>query len=241
VNNTIIVAVVVSLLAAFVPLDKLIDMVSIGTLTAFIVVSIGVVILAGARNPTCRADSGSRLLSRHAPCSRCWPALHFCSACTGTPGSPSAHGFWSCGRLHARGGTTVRSTMAVTALIASAAPGIEDVEIVTPKERRARDGHRRVPPGQGRHLRAAPRRGSRPHAQDVTRRRHGSCQSRGRTVSPARIDAEYAQYADKLAADSAGQAKECVAKLDPPPSRSPSTSTPHRIGAWRPARRPSRS
>jgi nucleotide-binding universal stress UspA family protein len=35
------------------------------------------------------------------------------------------------------------------------------------------------------------------------------------TVSPARIDAEYAQYADKLAADSAGQAKECVAKLDP--------------------------
>ena len=45
VNNTIIVAIVVSLLAAFVPLDKLIDMVSIGTLTAFIVVSIGVVIL----------------------------------------------------------------------------------------------------------------------------------------------------------------------------------------------------
>jgi nucleotide-binding universal stress UspA family protein len=35
------------------------------------------------------------------------------------------------------------------------------------------------------------------------------------TVSPARIDAEYAQYADKLAADSAGQAKVCVAKLDP--------------------------
>jgi nucleotide-binding universal stress UspA family protein len=35
------------------------------------------------------------------------------------------------------------------------------------------------------------------------------------TVSPARIDAEYAQYADKLAADSASQAKECVAKLDP--------------------------
>jgi amino acid transporter len=45
VNNTIIVAVVVSLLAAFIPLDKLIDMVSIGTLTAFIVVSIGVIIL----------------------------------------------------------------------------------------------------------------------------------------------------------------------------------------------------
>ena len=45
VNNTIIVAIVVALLAAFVPLDYLIDMVSIGTLTAFIVVSLGVIIL----------------------------------------------------------------------------------------------------------------------------------------------------------------------------------------------------
>lgn len=45
VNNTIIVAVIVSILAAFVPLDYLIDVVSIGTLTAFIVVSLGVLIL----------------------------------------------------------------------------------------------------------------------------------------------------------------------------------------------------
>ncbi|OBK27588.1 amino acid permease [Mycobacterium asiaticum] len=45
VNNTVIVAVVASVLAAFVPLDNLADMVSIGTLTAFIVVSIGVIIL----------------------------------------------------------------------------------------------------------------------------------------------------------------------------------------------------
>ncbi|MDN5763618.1 MAG: amino acid permease [Microlunatus sp.] len=45
VNNTIIVAIVVAILAAFVPLDYLIDMVSIGTLTAFIVVSLGVLIL----------------------------------------------------------------------------------------------------------------------------------------------------------------------------------------------------
>ena len=44
-NNTIIVAIVVALLAAFVPLDYLIDVVSIGTLTAFIVVSLGVIIL----------------------------------------------------------------------------------------------------------------------------------------------------------------------------------------------------
>src|ERR1700709_2555207 len=35
------------------------------------------------------------------------------------------------------------------------------------------------------------------------------------TPSPARIDAEYAQYADKLAADSASQAKQCVGKMDP--------------------------
>ena len=45
VNNTIIVAVVVSILAGFVPLGYLADMVSIGTLVAFIVVSVGVVIL----------------------------------------------------------------------------------------------------------------------------------------------------------------------------------------------------
>jgi nucleotide-binding universal stress UspA family protein len=34
------------------------------------------------------------------------------------------------------------------------------------------------------------------------------------TPSPARIDAEYAQYADRLAADSATQAKQCVESLD---------------------------
>ncbi len=35
------------------------------------------------------------------------------------------------------------------------------------------------------------------------------------TVSPAKIDAEYAQYADKLALDSAAQARECITNLDP--------------------------
>lgn len=45
VNNTIIVSIVVAILAAIVPLDYLVDLVSIGTLTAFIVVSIGVIIL----------------------------------------------------------------------------------------------------------------------------------------------------------------------------------------------------
>jgi basic amino acid/polyamine antiporter, APA family len=45
VSNTLIVAVATSMLAAFVPLEKLADMVSIGTLTAFVVVSVGVIIL----------------------------------------------------------------------------------------------------------------------------------------------------------------------------------------------------
>ena len=45
VNNTIIVAVATSILAGFIPLNFLLDMVSIGTLVAFIVVSIGVIIL----------------------------------------------------------------------------------------------------------------------------------------------------------------------------------------------------
>lgn len=35
------------------------------------------------------------------------------------------------------------------------------------------------------------------------------------TPSPARIDAEYAQYADKLAVDSAAQARQCITELDP--------------------------
>ncbi|WP_315094345.1 amino acid permease [uncultured Cellulomonas sp.] len=49
VHNTVVVAVVVGLLAAFVPLDYLWDLVSIGTLIAFIVVSIGVIILRRTR------------------------------------------------------------------------------------------------------------------------------------------------------------------------------------------------
>ena len=55
VNNTLVVAVVVGLLAAFVPLDKLADMVSIGTLTAFIVVSLGVIVLRRTRPDLPRA------------------------------------------------------------------------------------------------------------------------------------------------------------------------------------------
>lgn len=45
VNNTVIVAVVIALLAGLVPIDKLWDLVSVGTLAAFITVSVGVIIL----------------------------------------------------------------------------------------------------------------------------------------------------------------------------------------------------
>ena len=45
VNNTVIVATVAMILAGFIPLDKLADMVSIGTLTAFIIVATGLIIL----------------------------------------------------------------------------------------------------------------------------------------------------------------------------------------------------
>lgn len=45
VSNTVVVAIAASTLAALVPLEKLADMVSIGTLTAFIVVSVGVILL----------------------------------------------------------------------------------------------------------------------------------------------------------------------------------------------------
>jgi amino acid transporter len=45
VRNTLIVALAVAVLAALVPLDRLAEIVSIGTLTAFIVVSAGVIVL----------------------------------------------------------------------------------------------------------------------------------------------------------------------------------------------------
>lgn len=45
VTNTVIVAIAAAILAAFIPLDSLADMVSIGTLTAFVVVSVGVIVL----------------------------------------------------------------------------------------------------------------------------------------------------------------------------------------------------
>ena len=55
VNNTIIVAIITGLLAGLTPIDYLWDLVSIGTPVAFIVVSVGVIILRYA-SPTCPAS-----------------------------------------------------------------------------------------------------------------------------------------------------------------------------------------
>jgi len=49
VHTTVVVAIAVGLLAGFVPLDSLWDLVSIGTLVAFIVVSLGVIVLRRTR------------------------------------------------------------------------------------------------------------------------------------------------------------------------------------------------
>ena len=66
-SNTIIVAIVVAILAAFVPLDYLIDVVSIGTLTAFIVVSLGVIILRRREPDLPRALQGAGLPGHAGP------------------------------------------------------------------------------------------------------------------------------------------------------------------------------
>ena len=133
VNNTIIVAVVVSLLAAFVPLDKLIDMVSIGTLTAFIVVSIGVVILRvrepdlprGFRVPFYPVTPVLSVLA----CLYILLSLHWYTWIAFSAWVLVVWAFYMLwGRHHSAlndGGDGV---------IAGAAPGIEDVEIVTPKD-----------------------------------------------------------------------------------------------------------
>ena len=133
VNNTIIVATIVALLAGFVPLDYLIDMVSIGTLTAFIVVSIGVIILRvreldlprGFKVPGYPVTPVLSVMA-------CLYILYFLHWYTWL-----AFGAWVSvalvfyvlwGRHHSAlndGGDGI---------IATAAPGVDDVEIVTPKD-----------------------------------------------------------------------------------------------------------
>ena len=91
VNNTIIVAIVVALLAGFVPLDYLIDVVSIGTLTAFIVVSLGVIILR-YRAARSAARLQGAVLPGHADPVDPRLRLHPGQPAAGTPGSSSRSG-----------------------------------------------------------------------------------------------------------------------------------------------------
>ena len=65
VGNTIIVAVATAILAGFIPLTWLLDAVSIGTLVAFITVSIGVIVLR-VREPNLPASVQGSWLSRYA-------------------------------------------------------------------------------------------------------------------------------------------------------------------------------
>ena len=94
VNNTVVVAVIVGLLAGFVPLDYRADLVSIGTLVAFCVVSLGVIIL---RRRELRPVAGFRVPGyRHPRRWPSWPAATSWPACTGTPGWPSPAGWRRC-------------------------------------------------------------------------------------------------------------------------------------------------
>lgn len=136
VNNTIIVAIVVSILAGLIPLDKLAGMVSIGTLTAFIVVSLGVIILRRREPDLPRGFKVplyplTPILSIIA-CGYILYSLHWYTWI--------AFGAWVAvviafyllwGRHHSAlndGGDGV---------IASAAPGIDDVDVITPPKDRA--------------------------------------------------------------------------------------------------------
>jgi basic amino acid/polyamine antiporter, APA family len=136
VNNTIIVAVITSVLAGFVPIDYLWDLVSIGTLVAFITVSIGVIILRVREPDLPRAFK--------VPGYPVTPILSVLACGFVLYGLPPITWLWFgvwvavvlgfyflWGRRHSAlndGGDGV---------IAGAAPGVEDVEIVTPPQDRA--------------------------------------------------------------------------------------------------------
>jgi basic amino acid/polyamine antiporter, APA family len=133
VNNTIIVAVITSILAGFIPLDYLLDMVSIGTLVAFIVVSAAVIILRVREPDLPRAFKvplypATPILSI-AACIFVLSGLHWYTWLWFALWVSAAlvfYLFWS--RHHSAlndGGDGV---------IASAAPGVDDVEIIGPSK-----------------------------------------------------------------------------------------------------------
>ncbi|WQD13294.1 MAG: hypothetical protein U1U88_001507 [Lawsonella clevelandensis] len=90
--NTAITCLVVGLLAGSLPLEYLSDMVSIGTLTAFAVVSLGVIILR-RRNPN--MQRGFRVpLYPVIPIISIIACLYLVTSCTPSPGRR-----WRCGCL----------------------------------------------------------------------------------------------------------------------------------------------
>ena len=133
VNNTIIVASSCRILAGVVPLDKLADMVSIGTLVAFIVVSVGVIILRvrepdlprGFKVPGYPVTPVLSVLA----CGYILYSLHWYTWIAFSSWVAVALVFYfAWGRHHSAlndGGDGV---------IASAAPGVDDVEVVTPPQ-----------------------------------------------------------------------------------------------------------
>jgi basic amino acid/polyamine antiporter, APA family len=133
VNNTIIVAVVVSILAGVVPLNYLAGMVSIGTLVAFIVVSVGVILLRvrepdlprGFKVPGYPVTPVLSVLA----CGYILYSLHWYTWIAFSSWVAVVLVFYFVwGRHHSAlndGGDGV---------IASAAPGVEDVEVVKPAQ-----------------------------------------------------------------------------------------------------------
>ena len=59
IHNTIIVAVVISLLAGLIPINFLAEMTSIGTLVAFITVAIGVIVLRRPSRPAAQLQGSA--------------------------------------------------------------------------------------------------------------------------------------------------------------------------------------
>ena len=132
VNNTIVVAIVVSILAGFIPLDKLADMVSIGTLTAFIVVSVGVIILRRREPDLPRGFKVplypvTPILSIVA-CGYILYSLHWY---TWIAFSAWVIVVWAYYLLWGRHHSALND--GGDGVIATAAPGVDDVEIVTPR------------------------------------------------------------------------------------------------------------
>lgn len=136
VNNTIIVATITSILAGFVPLDYLWDLVSIGTLVAFITVSVGVIILR-VREPN--LPRGFKV-----PGYPVTPILSIAACVWVLYGLPPNTWLWfgiwvavvlSFYFLWSRRHSALND--GGDGIIATAAPGVGDVDVITPPKDRA--------------------------------------------------------------------------------------------------------